>query len=257
MFNGRVFANCSRTARSISTHEHKAQQLLPSTISLKSRPLQWAALVTAIGLLFWIWTLVPVTQWLEVIRSWILSLGVPGVLIFVFLYVLFTLVIGPASALTLMAGLAYGVWGFPLVIASATFAAAMAFLLGRYVAHKRVNRWLSDKPRLQALNRAVSEEGWRVVGLMRLSPIIPYGIQNYLFSVTHIGFWPYVLATLFGIMPATAVFVYVGSLGQAIGSAGPLQWVLAIAGLAATALVAWVVSKRAAAALKHTVGQEG
>ena len=195
----------------------------------------------------------PVTQWLEVVRTWILSLGVPGVAIFILLYVVTTLVLGPASALTLMAGLVYGVWGFPLVIVSATFAAALAFLLGRYVAHARVNRWLSNKPRLQALNRAVSEEGWRVVGLMRLSPIIPYGIQNYLFSVTHIGFWPYVLATLFGIMPATALYVYVGSLGQAIGSAGPMQWVLATAGLAATALVAWVVGKRATAALNRQV----
>ena len=195
----------------------------------------------------------PVAQWLEVVRSWILSLGVHGVVIFVLLYVVFTLVIGPASALTLTAGLVYGVWGFPLVIASATLAAAIAFLLGRYVAYERVNRWLINKPRLQALNRAVSEEGWRVVGLMRLSPIIPYGIQNYLFSVTHIDFWPYVLATLFGIMPATAVFIYVGSLGQVIGSAGPLQWVLATAGLVATALVAWVVGKRATAALNRQV----
>ncbi len=168
---------------------------------------------------------------------------------FVFLYIVITVVLGPASALTLAAGLAYGAWGFPLVVGSATLAAAVAFLLGRYVAQDRVNRWISKNPRLHSLNQAVSDEGWRVVGLMRLSPLIPYGMQNYLFSITQIGFVPFVLATLIGIMPATALYVYIGSLGQGVGKTGALQWVLAIAGLLATLLVAWVIGKRAKAAL--------
>jgi len=177
----------------------------------------------------------------------------PGVVIFTVLYVFITLVLGPATGMTLMAGLAYGAWGFPLVVASATLAAAVAFLIGRYVAHERVNLWLEKKPKLLALNRAVSEEGWRVVALLRLSPVIPYGLQNYLFAVTHISFGSYVLATLFGIMPATALYVYLGSLGQAIGTANTLQWILVTAGLAATAMVAWVVGKRASAALDRQI----
>jgi len=204
-----------------------------------------------LALVIWLWTQLPLTQWIETLRLWILSLGVLGVAAFSILYVVVTVVLGPASGLTLMAGLAYGAWGFPLVVISATLAAAVAFLLGRYVAHERVNRWIAGKPRLLALNSAVSDEGWRVVGLMRLSPIIPYGLQNYLFSVTHIGFVPFVLATLVGIMPATALYVYIGSLGQAIGSAGVLQWVLVLAGLVATGMVAWVVGKRATAALER------
>lgn len=215
----------------------------------------WQVLIalSVLGLLVWIWTLVPVATWIENLRLWILSLGAVGVAAFVSLYVLVTAVLGPSSGLTLMAGLAYGVWGFPLVVFSATLAAAVSFLLGRYVAHERVNQWMSNKPRLLALNRAVSEEGWRVVGLMRLSPIIPYGVQNYLFSVTHIGFGAYILATLVGIMPATALYVYIGSLGQAIGRASNLQWVLGAAGLMATALVAWFVSRRAKSALDRQI----
>ncbi|MFK7993187.1 MAG: TVP38/TMEM64 family protein [Granulosicoccus sp.] len=209
------------------------------------------SVVIILGLLGWIWTQLPVAAWIEQVRLWILSLGWLGVAAFAALYVVVTVVLGPASGLTLMAGLAYGFWGFPLVVISATLAAAVAFLLGRYVAHERVNRWIENKPKLLALNRAVSDEGWRVVGLMRLSPIIPYGLQNYLFSVTHIGFVPFFLATLIGIMPATALYVYIGSLGQAIGHASTLQWVLGFFGLVATALVAWFVGKRATAALER------
>lgn len=209
------------------------------------------AAIIVLGLLAWVWTLVPMTDWIEQLRLWIVSLGLLGVVAFVGLYIVMTAVLGPVSGLTLMAGLAYGAWGFPLVIVSATLAAACAFLLGRYVAHERVNRWISGKPKLSALSRAVTAEGWRVVGLMRLSPIIPYGIQNYLFSVTNISFVPFVLATLVGIMPASALYVYIGSLGQAIGKAGVLQWVLVVVGLAVTALVAWVVGKRATQALEQ------
>lgn len=210
----------------------------------------------ALGLAVWLWSILPVASWLDGFRVWILQLGPLGVIAFVALYVLITVMLGPASALTLTAGLAYGVWGFPLVVASATLAAAIAFLLGRYAAYEQVNRWINKDPRLQALNEAVSDEGWRVVGLVRLSPIIPYGLQNYLFSVTQIRFIPYVLATLVGIMPATALYVYIGSLGQNVGKMGVLQWVLAIAGLLATLLVAWVIGKKAKAALDSRSLQE-
>lgn len=218
----------------------------------RTRAIQIVIGLIALSLLIWLWTILPVAQWINQVREWILSLGLFGVIIFVGLYVGVTVVLGPASALTLTAGLAYGAWGFPLVVLSATLAAAVAFLLGRYVAHARVNRWINGKPKLLALNNAVSDEGWRVVGLMRLSPVIPYGLQNYLFSVTHIKFVPYVVATLVGIMPASALYVYIGSLGQVIGKAGALQWLLVLAGLAATAVVAWIVGRRATAVLnKH------
>ena len=216
----------------------------------------WRLLVIAVvlGLVVWLWTILPVVQLIDDLRAWIVSLGVLGILAFALIYVVFTVVLGPASALTLMAGLVYGVWGFPLVILSGTLGAAVAFLIGRYLAYERVNRWLTSKPRLLALNGAVSEQGWRVVALMRLSPILPYGVQNYLFSVTHIGFVPYVLATIVGIMPATALYVYIGSLGQAIGTAGTLQWVLVAVGLVVTAAVALVIGQRANAALARQSG---
>lgn len=203
-----------------------------------------------------VWWQLPIKIWIDQFRVWIIDLGVFGVVAFVLVYVLITVVLGPASALSLTAGLAYGAWGFPLVVGSATLAAIVAFLLGRYAARDRVTRWINRDARLRSLNKAVSEEGWRVVGLMRLSPLIPYGVQNYLFAITRIGFVPYALATLVGIMPASALYVYIGSLGQAVGQFGSLQGLLIIAGLLATLLVAWFVGKRAKAALAgHDVEQ--
>lgn len=214
---------------------------------------KYAGGVALLLLLLIAWWQLPVKEWIDQFREWIVDMGFTGVVIFIIFYVFITVVLGPASALTLTAGLAYGAWGFPLVILSATLAAAVAFLLGRYVARDRVTRFINRDPRLISLNKAISDEGWRVVGLMRLSPVIPYGLQNYMFSLTQIGFVPYVLATMVGIMPASALYVYIGSLGQAVGRFGGLQWMLLVAGLLATLLVAWFVGKRAKAALlEHT-----
>jgi len=197
-----------------------------------------------------LWFLLPVRDWIEGFQGWITELGTIGVAVFVALYVVVTVVLGPAWALTLVAGLAYGLWGFPLVVGSATLAACTAFLIGRGVARRRVTKLVDDDKRLRALNRAVSEGGWKVVGLTRLSPVFPFGLQNYLFGVTDIGLVPYALATLVGIMPGTALYVYLGSLGNAAGEGGgALRWTLLVAGLVATAVVVTLVTKRAQAAL--------
>jgi uncharacterized membrane protein YdjX (TVP38/TMEM64 family) len=77
----------------------------------------------------------------------------------------------------------------------ATIGAALAFLVSRYLARERVKHLVEDRPKFNAVNKAVSEDGWRIVGLLRLSPLVPFNLQNYFFGVTEIGFPPYVAAT--------------------------------------------------------------
>ena len=197
-----------------------------------------------------VWFLLPVREWIEGFRGWIEGLGALGVAVFVGLYTVVTVVLGPAWALTLVAGLVWGLWGVPLVLGSATLAACVAFLIGRHLARDRVVGLVDRDDRLVALKSAVDKEGWKVVGLMRLSPVFPFGLQNYLFGITGIPLLPYALATFVGIAPGTALYVYIGSLGSAGGEGGgPLRWVLLGVGLLATAAVVWLVTKRAKAEL--------
>ncbi|NND92746.1 MAG: TVP38/TMEM64 family protein [Granulosicoccus sp.] len=209
---------------------------------------------SALVLILLLWGQLPLAEWIERFRVWILDLGVAGVVAFVAMYVGVTLVLGPTSALALSAGLAYGFWGFPLVVVSTTLAASVAFLIGRYLAHERVTTWIQRNQRLSSVHAAFSAQGWRVILLLRLCPLIPYSMQNYLFSVMHIRFVPYVLATLIGIMPGTALVVYIGSLGQAVGTAGTGQLMIVIAGLVAAVVLVWIASRRARARLADRAG---
>ena len=187
----------------------------------------------------------PLAEWIEHFRLWILNLGVFGLGVFVLAYIVLTVMMAPVGLLSLMAGLAYGMWGYPLVLASATLGATLAFVLGRYAFRDRVLRRINKDARLSSLHGAVSAEGWRVVGLMRLSPIVPFSLQNYLFSITDIKLGPYILATAIGIMPGSALYVYIGSVGRGLGHTSSIQWVFVGLSVLATALVAWFVAKRA------------
>lgn len=194
-----------------------------------------------------IWTQIPLSEWIEQFRLWVVGSGVFGILVYVAAYSVFAVFLAPVSLLTVAAGLAFGFWGLPLVVFSATLAATVSFLLGRYALRDKVLEWISKDVRLLSLNQAVSAEGWRVVGLLRLSPFVPFGMQNYFFSIAEIKLGPYVLASAIGMMPGTALYVYIGALGQAVGRAGLLQWLLIVAGLVATGFTALFLAKRAKA----------
>ena len=196
------------------------------------------------------WFLLPVQSWLDAFQVWIAGLGVWGPVAYAAAYALALVALAPGGPLSVGAGLAFGFWGVPVVLAGATLGAALAFLVSRHLLRDRVRRIIARRPALAAVDRAVAEEGWRIVGLLRLSPLVPFNLQNYFFGVTQVGFWAYVAATAAGIAPGAVLYVYLGVIGRSAGEgAGPLTWAFIAVGLGATALVAVLVGRKARAAL--------
>jgi uncharacterized membrane protein YdjX (TVP38/TMEM64 family) len=95
-----------------------------------------------------------------------------------------------------------------------TTAAALAFLISRHVARDRVRRKVEVSPKLAAVDEAIGEQGWKIGALLRLSPAVPFSLQNYLYGVTGVRFWPAVLASWVAMLPGTFMYVYLGSLGK-------------------------------------------
>ncbi len=182
-------------------------------------------------------------------QQWIEGLGVWGVVAFGVIYVVATVLLIPASPLTLVAGLAFGLWGFPLIVVAATVGAALAFLVARYVARNKVKAIVAKRPKFKAVDEAVTEEGWKIVALMRLSPLVPFNLQNYLFGVTDIAFTRYLAATFVGIMPGSLLYVYLGSLGQQSGGGSTGKWIFLGVGLIATAITVVLITRKAKARL--------
>jgi uncharacterized membrane protein YdjX (TVP38/TMEM64 family) len=189
--------------------------------------------------------------------DWIRQLGPWGPVLFIAIYVLATVLFVPGSVLTLGAGAVFGVvWGSVYVSIAATLGATAAFLVGRYLARDAIAARIEGNERFAAIDRAVAMEGWKIVGLTRLSPLFPFTLLNYAFGITRVKLGHYVLASWIGMMPGTVMFVYVGSLaGAAAGGRArtPAEWVLYGVGLAATVAVTLFITRIARQALSLRV----
>jgi uncharacterized membrane protein YdjX (TVP38/TMEM64 family) len=182
------------------------------------------------------------------------GLGWIGIIAFILIYVVAVVLLLPVWPLTISAGLAYGLWAIPLVVVTATVGAALAFLVARRVLRQWVSAWARRQPYVDAVDRAVKVEGWKVVGLLRLSPVFPFNLQNYFFGATSISATDFVTATFFGIIPGTAMYVYIGTLGRAAVLQGQLstgQIVLFAIGLLATVIAVVIIARKAKLALSR------
>jgi len=145
----------------------------------------------------------------------------------------------PASLLGVVAGAFYGlVPGFALAGVSTMGGAMAAFLLSRSVFRPAIARMMRRRPRLAELDAALAGDGWKLVCLLRISPVMPFAATSYMLGMSSIAWRDYAVGTLAS-LPALAGYVFVGTLADAglsawARGAGPLQWVLLGVGVAAT-----------------------
>jgi uncharacterized membrane protein YdjX (TVP38/TMEM64 family) len=196
---------------------------------------------------------------LEVIRD--MSI-VTGALVFMVLYTVTTVFLVPGSILTLAAGAIFGVVkGTVFVSLGSTVGATVAFFVGRYFARDWVSAKISGRPRFSAIDDAIGREGWKIVGLLRLSPVVPFSLSNYFYGITKVRPLGYVLASWIGMLPGTLMYVYLGSLAGTLATLGTqgstgfstLQWIFYGVGLAATVAVTILITRVARRAVNRAL----
>lgn len=203
-------------------------------------------------------------------RSWQISLGYWGLIVLVGAYTPVSMAFIPVSLLSLTAGYFYPV--LPAIVAVSlgkTLAASVVFLLGRTLVRGWVLSRFGQQPRFQALDRAVAEQGFKIVLLTRLSPLLPFIFLNYAFSLTRVSFRSYLLATWLGTLPTTVLFVYAGSTvqdftnllsqsGQGDGVSLHLwHTVVTVVGLLATLAVTLMITRLARQTLREALPLAG
>jgi len=198
----------------------------------------------------------PVTDilvdWLRNFGALSLTSGLMVVLIFIAAAFVFV----PRTFLMLAIGGLYGFAALPLVMIGATLGSVLAFLVARYLFADMVQNWIDRHPRLRVIANAVDAEGWRIVGLLRFASPAPSSVQNYVFAVTRIGFWPYALATFFFAMPSAAFNVYIGAVGRSLmleDASSPISMMLTLLAAACVTGTAFLIWRRARLSL-HQAG---
>ena len=231
------------------------------TLSLRSPALaRWTSLIViGVASIVMIRSL-PFEQAIDRLQTTVGDLGPLGPIVFGLAYVVAALLFVPGSALTLASGALFGpLWGTVTVSVSSTTAAALAFLIARYLARDKVATQAAKFPKFAAIDEAIGQGGPKIVAMLRLSPAVPFSLGNYLYGLTSIRFWPYLLASWIFMLPGTFMYVYLGHVGQVGLSAAagtqtkrtPAEWALLAVGLLATAAVTVYVTRLARKAIRE------
>jgi uncharacterized membrane protein YdjX (TVP38/TMEM64 family) len=189
---------------------------------------------------------------LPAFAAWVESLGAWGPAAFIAGYGLAAVMMAPAFLLTLTAGAVWGMTAVVYVMLGGTLGAVLAFFTSRYFVRRFVEEYVRRHPKLAAIDRAVEIEGFRLVLLLRLSPIISYVLLNYVLGISRVRFRDY-LAGSIGMLPTVTAYVYAGKVigdvallaGGVAARRGPLWYAAVVTGLVAT-FVASVLIARAA-----------
>merc|ERR1711865_59309 len=167
-----------------------------------------------------------ILQFLE----WIEENPTLGVVTFIGVYFICTICFIPGSILTLGAGFVFSastssLWtgvllGTIAVFIGASLGAIASFLLGRYLFRDGFVARLTQKYTVfEAIDNALAEKGFRIMVLLRLSPIIPFNVLNYVSGITAIKFIHYCLAC-FAMLPGTILYVFLGASAGSLSEIG-------------------------------------
>ena len=183
----------------------------------------------------------PIADWLGQFQGWVQGKGPIGYVLYGLVYIACCVLLVPALALTLGSGAIFGfVAGTIVNVISATIGATVAFLLARSVLRRRVEAFAGGKPKFRALDRAITTEGTKIMWLVRVSGFPPFTWVNYAFGLTGIHFGPYLMTTLFGILPGTIAFTNAGAAGAAALSGSGNRAILIVTAIGAVLVSAFI-----------------
>ncbi|XP_015888309.3 uncharacterized protein LOC107423287 [Ziziphus jujuba] len=207
----------------------------------------------------------PVEKILKDFLQWVdKDLGPWGPFVLAVAYIPLTVLAVPASVLTLGGGYLFGLpVGFVADSIGATIGAGAAFVLGRTIGRSFVVSKLKDYPQFRSVAIAIRKSGFKIVLLLRLVPLLPFSMLNYLLSVTPVPVGEYMLASWLGMMPITLALVYVGTTLKDLSDVthgwsefSKTRWALIILGLVVSVVLMICVTKVARAALEKALAED-
>ncbi|MDY6874813.1 MAG: TVP38/TMEM64 family protein [Chloroflexota bacterium] len=115
-------------------------------------------------------------------------------------------VLGAVGGLSFGAGL-----GTLYTIIIATVSALVPFTLAQRLGREWVKSKLRGRKLDVAYQQSGGSKGFLFILLMRLIPVLPWEVQNYVVGLTKVPLPTFVLATMLGIIPGTFAFTLLGS----------------------------------------------
>ncbi len=148
----------------------------------------------------------------------------------------------PGTPLTLLTGSLYGVWVGTLIASIGNIiGATLACILARYLFEDYTKKLIVKYPRINMYGEKLKTHGLSTVLFLRLVPLFPFNVINFLLGVTPLPLRTYIIGSYFGMIPGTFLFVY---LGGSLRSLSPGKILFGILGIIILTLVGKYYEKR-------------
>ena len=148
------------------------------------------------------------------VLEWVRQQQLIGSLIFILLEAICIWCVSPVSIFIIAGGFMYGLWWGSLISYIGYLGGMLgAFLLGKTLLRESIQRWLYEKyPSYERIDRAIGAQGFKILVLFRLSPVMPCNVMNYICSLTSISFPSYALASIIGVIPTVFIYANIGAM---------------------------------------------
>lgn len=209
-----------------------------------SNPARLAALLALIAAMVGVWSMRDMLD-ADVLQAKLGEFGMLAPLVFIAVYIAAVPLCLPASLLTLAGGAIFGpVLGSIYSLGGATVGATISFLIARYIAGDfATSKW---DGKIGRIKEGVDAEGWRFVAFVRLVPLFPFNILNYLLGLTAIPLFQFFITSLICMAPGSAAYTYAGYVGREAAMGGEdmvLKIVTAASVFAGVALIPVLIKR--------------
>lgn len=138
-----------------------------------------------------------------------------GPLLFIILFAISTCISVPATISTISSGILFKpvFLSIALVLAGSQLGMLLGIFLGKTILLPIVNERFSSNATFKALQKALASKksSFKIIALLRVSPVVPFGLANYMLSVMNVKPMILVSATLVGNIPGATLYSLIGA----------------------------------------------
>lgn len=147
----------------------------------------------------------------ELLKTYVESFGVWTPIVYCVLYLIAVYIPYAGTAMTVVGGTIFNpIIGTLLVITLSSIGSVGPFLVAKKIGRKRIKERI-EKTKYKKYLHHTNKNSFMYLLYMRLIPIIPYELQNYIAGLVDISIGKFILATFAGLLPGTIFLIYLGN----------------------------------------------
>lgn len=141
----------------------------------------------------------------EKLEGFISGFGFLSPLVFIFIYAILTALLFPGIILSFVGAVLFGiVKGTVYNVIGALIGASLCFFISKMLGRKFVEGLFRNTK----IYNKIEDNGFNAIFILRLLPLVPYNVLNFVSGVLKIKFKDYFFASLIGMIPGTFVYTY-------------------------------------------------